>query len=120
MQQDKPTPKAATKQEKNPNDRIKLTDDEIIALKNEPMLGFWDQPSPFRTTCYMLFTAAVVQGWNQTSTNGTNVCYLDDLIRDPKIPLGNFELNDYGCIKGTSYDLKYGVISAAPFLFGFV
>lgn len=51
-------------------DECLFTEYDRMALDNEPKLGFWDQPWPFRTTCYMLFAAAITQGWNQTATNG--------------------------------------------------
>ena len=93
----------------------RLSEDDRIALANEAKLGFWDQPWPFRTTCYMLFIAAIVQGWNQTATNGANICWLDPLIDGSSTK--STHLTPSGCKAGSANAIKYGVISAAPFLF---
>lgn len=91
---------------------VVLSEDERDALKNESSLGFWDQPWPFRATAFMLFIAASVQGWNQTATNGSNLCWLDPLIDDvfPR-PSGD------KCGDSTGYTVRYAVINAGPFLF---
>jgi hypothetical protein len=48
---------------------------EKIALQNERLGTFWDQPWPLKTTFLMLFVAAIVQGWSQTSLNGVNTVW---------------------------------------------
>lgn len=114
---------AQSKEEKpleKPPRALIFTEDELLAQCTAAKRGFWDQPWPFRTTCYMLFSAAIVQGWNQTSTNGANVWWLDELIYDPLSSAKPSELNVFGCIAGPEDGIKYGVITAAPFLFGFV
>ena len=47
-----------------------LTNGELAALKRERSNGFWQQPKLFRITIITLCVAAVVQGWNQTASNG--------------------------------------------------
>ena len=41
--------------------------------------GFWGQPKDLRETIITLCIAAVVQGWNQTATNGANLTWWQDL-----------------------------------------
>ncbi|WPH00120.1 Hypothetical protein R9X50_00294300 [Acrodontium crateriforme] len=51
----------------------RLTLDEKEVLKNEMKNTFWKQPKQLRVTIITLCVAAVVQGWNQTGTNGANL-----------------------------------------------
>nr|POF26310.1 myo-inositol transporter 2 [Quercus suber] len=50
-----------------------LTAEEKLALENENKKSFWRQPKALRVTIITLCVAAVVQGWNQTGTNGANL-----------------------------------------------
>ncbi|KAK4507915.1 hypothetical protein PRZ48_001650 [Zasmidium cellare] len=50
-----------------------LTDEEKEALEKENSKGFWKQPKELRVTIITLCIAAVVQGWNQTASNGANL-----------------------------------------------
>ena len=50
-----------------------LSLDEKEVLFNETRNGFWKQPKDLRVTIITLCVAAVVQGWNQTASNGANL-----------------------------------------------
>lgn len=50
-----------------------LTEEEKRALEIENKISFWKQPKALRVTIMTLCVAAVVQGWNQTGTNGANL-----------------------------------------------
>lgn len=50
-----------------------LSLDEKEVLFNETRGGFWKQPKELRVTIITLCVAAVVQGWNQTASNGANL-----------------------------------------------
>ena len=51
----------------------RLTAEEKDVLKHETSTGFWKQPKQLQVTIITLCVAAVVQGWNQTGTNGANL-----------------------------------------------
>ncbi|CAK1368308.1 Arabinose-proton symporter [Cercospora beticola] len=42
--------------------------------------GFWHQPKELRTTIIILCIGAIVQGWNQTGSNGANLTWPVDLL----------------------------------------
>ncbi|KAI9689793.1 MAG: hypothetical protein M1822_009675 [Bathelium mastoideum] len=50
-----------------------LTEEEKEALRDESTAGFWGQPKELRLIITTLCVAAVVQGWNQTASNGANL-----------------------------------------------
>lgn len=50
-----------------------LTAEEKQALSHERGNGFWVQPKELKVTIITLCVAAVVQGWNQTASNGANL-----------------------------------------------
>jgi len=50
-----------------------LTTEEKAVLEHETISGFWKQPKQLQVTIITLCVAAIVQGWNQTGTNGANL-----------------------------------------------
>jgi hypothetical protein len=50
-----------------------LTDEERSALAHEVTNGFWAQPKQLKVTIACLAIGALVQGWNQTASNGANL-----------------------------------------------
>lgn len=56
-----------------------LSLDEKEVLFNETINGFWKQPKELRVTIITLCVAAVVQGWNQTASNGANLNWPEQL-----------------------------------------
>ncbi|KAI7080493.1 hypothetical protein KC327_g243 [Hortaea werneckii] len=68
--------------------------------------GFWGQPKQLQVTIITLCVAAVVQGWNQTASNGANLQW--------PIQLG---LPDaIGCDQTSGDAWKFAVVNAATYL----
>nr|POF12771.1 putative polyol transporter 3 [Quercus suber] len=59
-----------------------LTAEEKLALEHENKNSFWRQPKALRMTIITLCVAAIVQGWNQTGTNGANLNWPQQLGLD--------------------------------------
>lgn len=88
-----------------------LTPEESSALQNESSTGFFQQPWPLQSTFAMLFVAAIVQGWNQTSVNSANLTWpqglgLIDQNSDEYCGLSGFKPETWW----------YAAVNAAPFL----
>ncbi|KAI6902425.1 hypothetical protein KC318_g8883, partial [Hortaea werneckii] len=95
-----------------------LTEDERDALRDSEdegrhfafgllkTNGFWGQPKQLQVTISTLCVAAVVQGWNQTASNGANLQW--------PIQLG---LPDaIGCDQTSGDAWKFAVVNAATYL----
>ncbi|KAF2459022.1 major facilitator superfamily domain-containing protein [Lineolata rhizophorae] len=66
-----------------------LTCEEYNAQRREESRpGFWQQPKALRVTIITLCIAAVIQGWNQTGSNGANLNWPEEfgLHVDPSDP----------------------------------
>lgn len=79
---------------------------------------FGKQPSPLRVTFFVLFVAAVVQGWNQTGTTGANLGWPQELLFnsepvDPTRP--DRSLND-NCVPGGPNKWIFAAVNAMPYL----
>jgi hypothetical protein len=88
---------------------LDLTIAERSALEHENGTSFFQQEWSLQSTFSMLFIAAVVQGWNQTSINSANLSWP-----------GEFGLidNDEEC-GPTGFKREtwwFAVVNAAPFL----
>ncbi|KAK0867179.1 hypothetical protein LTS02_004346 [Friedmanniomyces endolithicus] len=83
-----------------------LTDEEKDALKHETSSGFWKQPKQLQVTIITLCVAAVVQGWNQTGTNGANLNWPQQL------GLSNLQ----GCDPTGIDAWKFSIVNAATYL----
>ncbi|TKA83514.1 hypothetical protein B0A55_00496 [Friedmanniomyces simplex] len=84
----------------------RLTPEEKEALKNETSSGFWKQPKQLQVTIITLCVAAVVQGWNQTGTNGANLNWPQQLGL----------LNLQGCDPTGIDAWKFSIVNAATYL----
>ncbi|KAK3117286.1 hypothetical protein LTR53_001467 [Teratosphaeriaceae sp. CCFEE 6253] len=84
----------------------RLTAEEKDALKHETSLGFWKQPKQLQVTIVTLCVAAVVQGWNQTGTNGANLNWPQQLGLT----------NLHGCDPKGSDAWIFSIVNAATYL----
>ncbi|KAI5358880.1 putative major facilitator, sugar transporter, major facilitator superfamily [Septoria linicola] len=67
--------------------------------------GFWHQPKELRTTIITLCVGAIVQGWNQTGSNGANLTWPLDLELDP---------GQFGCDPRGRAAWIFAIVNAAP------
>ncbi|GAB7324890.1 hypothetical protein MBLNU13_g08712t1 [Cladosporium sp. NU13] len=88
-----------------------LTPEERRALKTESATGFFRQQSALQSTFAMLFVAAIVQGWNQTSVNSANLSWPKELGLIDRNSEKNCGLTGF-----TSETWWYAAVNAAPFL----
>ncbi|KAM0712550.1 hypothetical protein Q7P37_011647 [Cladosporium fusiforme] len=89
-----------------------LTDEETSALLGESSTGFFQQQWPLQSTFAMLFVAAAVQGWNQTSVNSANLSWPDDLGL-----IGEDDAQRCGLTREDGAAVwMYAGVNAAPFL----
>lgn len=94
-----------------------LTEEEIELLKRESKNPrFWDQPWPLQTTFLMLFLAAIVQGWNQTATNGANLSWAEALHLGPAIAPATAPNAPPSCGLVPEQVWKFAAVNAAPYL----
>jgi hypothetical protein len=86
-----------------------LTSEEKDALEYESKLGFFQQQWSLQSTFAMLFIAAMVQGWNQTSINSANLSWPQEfgLLSDDE------KCGPTGLKWETWY---FATVNAAPFL----
>lgn len=98
-------------------DFIGLSAHETHVLNHEKNTSFWDQPWPLQTTFFVLFVAAIVQGWNQTGTTGANLGWPKDLLYDgtDNTTFLNERLND-NCAPGEPETWIFGAVNAMPYL----
>ncbi len=88
-----------------------LTAEERRALKDESLTGFFRQQSALQSTFAMLFVAAIVQGWNQTSVNSANLSWPKELGLIDRNSEQNCGLTGF-----KSETWWYAAVNAAPFL----
>lgn len=82
-----------------------LSTREKAILERESKAGFWHQPKDLKVTIATLCVAAIVQGWNQTGSNGANLNW-------PR----QFGLNIEGCTP-TGHDAWiFAIVNAATYL----
>ncbi|KAM3414753.1 hypothetical protein BST61_g9906 [Cercospora zeina] len=79
--------------------RLRKHDDEPTKKS-----GFWHQPKELRTTIIILAIGAVVQGWNQTGSNGSNLTWPVDLL-DP---------SSSSCDAQGGQSWLFAIVNAAP------
>ncbi|KAK4560641.1 hypothetical protein LTR86_005219 [Recurvomyces mirabilis] len=82
-----------------------LTSIERHTLQHETATGFWQQPKQLQVTIITLCVAAVVQGWNQTGTNGANLNWPQQ-----------FGLNLPGCDPKGPDAWIFAIVNAATYL----
>ncbi|KJX99173.1 MFS sugar transporter like protein [Zymoseptoria brevis] len=82
-----------------------LTAEEKDVLLHETQHGFWSQPKEFRVTIITLCVAAVVQGWNQTASNGANLSWPEQLNIGPLD----------GCNPKGGAAWIFAIVNAAPY-----
>ncbi|KAK5130898.1 hypothetical protein LTR08_001561 [Meristemomyces frigidus] len=87
----------------------RLSAEEKVVLQYETRGGFWSQPKGLQVTIITLCVAAIVQGWNQTGTNGANLNWPEQM--------GLTELTDLKGVDKTGRDTWiFGIVNAAPYL----
>jgi MFS family permease len=76
------------------------------------------QPSPLRTTFFVLFVAAVVQGWNQTGTTGANLGWPQELLfnSEPVDPTRPDRSLNQNCVPGGHNKWIFAAVNAMPYL----
>ena len=72
--------------------------------------GFWGEPKELRENVVTLCVAAIVQGWNQTATNGANLTFPSDLDLDPSGTPSNT------CQPTGLATWRFAAINASPYL----
>lgn len=79
-----------------------LNADDLFVLENE---GKWrQQPSMLYITVVLNSIAAVIQGWDQTGTNGANLIWLDEFgipISGCTQGFGEPSQNEVNCLQNT-------------------
>jgi MFS family permease len=82
-----------------------LSAEEKEVLLNETQHGFWRQPKELRITIITLCVGAVVQGWNQTASNGANLSWPEQLN------IGRLD----GCDPVGPAAWIFAIVNAAPY-----
>jgi MFS family permease len=95
-----------------------LTERERTLLIQEKEASFMAQPWPLKTTFFVLFVAAVVQGWNQTGTTGANLGWPQELLfnSEPVDPTRPDRSLNHNCVPSGYNKWIFAAVNAMPYL----